>query len=72
MIGAGTMGAGIAQMTVAGHDTVLIDAEPGRAGRSVDAMGNDCCARQLKGECATRSPRKRERGSRPIHWTARP
>ncbi|WP_433724539.1 3-hydroxyacyl-CoA dehydrogenase NAD-binding domain-containing protein [Nocardia sp. CA-129566] len=49
VIGAGTTGAGIPQMMVAGHNAVLVDAEPGRAGRSVNAMRKRLLCEAAKG-----------------------
>ena len=50
VIGAGTMGAGIAQVAaVAGHPVLVYDAAPGAAERAVDAVRDRIAALVAKG-----------------------
>src|SRR6478735_3176185 len=50
VVGAGTMGAGIAQVAaVAGHPVLIVDAVPGAAARAVDTIRDKVKAQVAKG-----------------------
>ena len=78
VIGAGTMGAGIAQVAaLAGHRVLLADAVDGAAGRAIDRIRERVKAQVAKGRLnaeptPSTSPRPRSPTGAARAWSSRP